>query len=100
MFPGGFIHSPWVWVLLAATPTNAGIKVGFALHRPSTAQFFFNYDDGDAVVDRLLSYGAQNDVALLADFDGDTISDLALYCHGTWFINLFNGGVVDNVIFF
>jgi hypothetical protein len=84
---------------VTANPVKAGIKVEFALHRPSTAQFFFDYDDGMPIVDRTLFYGAPNDVALLADFDGDTISDLALYRNGIWFINLMNDGIVDKIVF-
>ena len=71
---------------------RAGIKIEFALHRPSTTQFFFDYDEGAPIVDRTLFYGAPNDIALLADFDGDTIVDLALYRDGIWFINLMNDG--------
>jgi Right handed beta helix region len=78
---------------------RAGIKIEFALHRPSTTQFFFDYDEGAPIVDRTLFYGAPNDIALLADFDGDTIVDLALYRDGIWFINLMNDGTVDEIVF-
>jgi parallel beta-helix repeat protein len=84
---------------ITALPAMGGNKIEFALQRPSTAQVFFNYDDGGPVVDRIISYGAVNDVPLLADFDGDTISDLALYRNGIWFINRLNDGVVDNIFF-
>ena len=86
-------------LILAAGPVTAGIKAEFALHRPSTAQFFFDYDEGAPIVDRTFSYGTPNDVALLADFDGDTIADLALYRNGTWFINLMNDDTVDKTVF-
>src|SRR6266481_4452475 len=72
-------------LLLIAIPGEAGLKTAFALHRPSTTQFFFDYDDGGAVVDRSLAYGAPGDVALLADMDGDTIADLVLYRNGVWY---------------
>lgn len=86
-------------LLLIGTSSEAGVQAQFALHRPSTAQFFFDYADGSPVVDRILSYGGPNDVALLADFDGDTIADLALYRNGVWFINLMNDGIVDGTVF-
>src|SRR5262245_48386022 len=87
------------WLLISAGMAKAGVKTEFALHRPSTTQFFFNYDEGAPIVDRTLFYGAPNDVGLLADFDGDTISDLALYRNGIWFINLMNDGIVDKIVF-
>ncbi len=87
------------WLLLIGTPGEAGIKTQFALHRPATAQFFFDYDDGGPIVDRTFSFGDPNDVALLADFDGDTIADLAIYRKGVWFINLMNDSIVDKTVF-
>ena len=86
-------------LLLIGTPSEAGAQTQFALHRSSTAQFFFDYNDGNPIVDRTFSYGGPDDIALLADFDGDTIADLVLYRNGVWFINLMNDGTVDRTAF-
>src|SRR6266446_6372048 len=75
-------------LFISMSSAEAGIKQQFGLQRPSSAQFFYDYDDGGPVVDSTFSFGNPGDVALLADVDGDTIADPILYRQGVWFIDL------------
>src|SRR5262249_54547104 len=63
-----------------------------ALKRGST--FFLDYD-GNAVPDATVPYGAPTDIGVIADFNGDTISDLAVFRNGFWFVSLFNDSVAN-----
>jgi len=71
----------------------------YGLRRPSNALFFLDYN-GDSNPEQIVGFGAPSDVGLVGDFDGDTISDFALYRNGVWYIDFLNDRVVDRVIAF
>jgi hypothetical protein len=86
-------------VALASARAEAGLPREFTLHRPSTTQFFMDYNDGDGAPNRIFALGASSDTAWLADVDGDTLADLILFRQGTWFVDLRNDGVIDRIFF-
>src|SRR5712691_8156525 len=63
-------------VVALAGAAQAGLPREFTVNRPSTTQFFMDYDDGDGMPNRVVSYGAPGDLGMLADVDGDTLADL------------------------
>ncbi|HKY05117.1 MAG TPA: right-handed parallel beta-helix repeat-containing protein [Blastocatellia bacterium] len=71
----------------------------FALKVTNSPTFYIDYN-GDTNPDRTISYGGPSFVGLVGDFDGDTITDLAVYDNGTWYIDYFNDNVVDKQVFF
>lgn len=71
----------------------------FALKRTGTPIFYLDYN-ADSTPDRAVGYGAATDIGLVGDFDGDTITDLAVYRDGTWFIDYFNDSIADRVVVF
>jgi parallel beta-helix repeat protein len=73
--------------------------VEFALKRTGTPIFYLDYN-GDSVPDRTVGYGAATDIGLVGDFDGDTISDLALYRDGVWYIDYYNDSIADRFVVF
>ncbi len=70
-----------------------------ALKRTGTPIFYLDYN-GDSIPDRAVGYGAGTDIGLVGDFDGDTITDLAVYRNGTWYIDYFNASIADRVVVF
>src|SRR2546427_3348708 len=86
-------------VVALAGVAQAGLPREFTVNRPSTTQFFMDYDDGDRTPNRVVSYGVPGDLGMLADVDGDTLADLILYRNGTWFVDLMNNGTVDRSFF-
>jgi hypothetical protein len=81
-----------VLVVLLLSPVPIFAAPQLALKRGST--FFLDYD-GDAVPNATVPYGAPSDVGVVADFNGDTISDLAVYRNGFWYVSLFNDSVAN-----
>lgn len=71
----------------------------YALRRPADALIFID-TNGDSVPDRTYAYGVPSDVALSGDFDGDTLTDFAVYRDGTWYIDFFNDAVADRILIF
>jgi hypothetical protein len=63
-----------------------GLRPEVGLYRPSSSQFILDYNV-DHVVDLVLPFGAQGDVGLSGDLDGNGVSDLVLYRNGTWFVD-------------
>jgi len=87
--------SRWFPLALAAlllVPDPLAAAPELAVRRGAT--FLLDYD-GDGVADATVVFGASTDVGVVADFNGDTISDLALYQNGSWRISLFNDAVVS-----
>lgn len=84
-----------LWSLAGAA--HAGLNPEFTLYRLSNSTFFMDYN-GDSVPDRVIGYGAPGDVGLLADVDGDTLSDLIVYRAGGWLIDLRSDGAHDVVL--
>src|SRR5215813_2230325 len=89
----------WLFVLLATFPASisAGITPQLALKRGVI--FYLDYD-GNSVPDATVPYGEPGDIGLVGDFNGDTISDLALYRNGFWFLSLSNNGTVSQMAAF
>ena len=83
-----------VIAVLGVTDAIAYPSPEYGLRRPSNALFYLDYD-GNLTLDRIVAFGATSDVALVGDFDGDTLSDFALYRGGVWYIDYFNDVVVD-----
>jgi hypothetical protein len=92
---------PWLTVLLVSlgATAHAGLTPQFTIHRSSISWFFMDYDNGDGVPNRTVAYGLPDDVGLLADMDGDTLSDMIVYRGGNWFIDLRNDGAADVVTY-
>ena len=87
--------SRWVPIALVAVllvPDSLSAAPELAVKRGAT--FFLDYD-GNGVADATVAFGVPTDVGVVADFNGDTISDLALYRDGLWLISLFNDAVVS-----
>ncbi len=70
-----------------------------ALKVTNTPTFYLDYN-GDSTVDRTVSYGGPSFIGLVGDFDGDTITDLAVYDNGAWYIDYFNDNIVDKQVIF
>jgi len=74
---------------------EAGLNPQFTLYRLGNSRFFMDYDNGDSVPNRVVTFGAPGDIGLLADVDGDTLADVIVYRQGGWLIDLRNDGTVD-----
>ncbi len=71
----------------------------YALKVTNTPVFYIDYN-GDSTPDRTVSYGASSFIGLVGDFDGDTITDLAVYDNGAWHIDYFNDTIPDKTVIF
>jgi parallel beta-helix repeat protein len=71
----------------------------YAVKQTGTATFYIDFN-GDSNADRVLNYGAPSFVGLAGDFDGDTITDLAVYDNGVWYIDFFNNTIADRQVVF
>jgi (2Fe-2S) ferredoxin len=71
----------------------------YAVKQDNTPTFYIDYN-GDSNVDRVVNYGAPSFIGLVGDFDGDTISDLAVYDNGVWYIDYFNDTIANKQVVF
>lgn len=71
----------------------------YAVKQTNSPSFYIDYN-GDSNADRVVNYGAPSFIGLAADFDGDTITDLAVYDNGTWYIDYFNDAIADKQVVF
>src|ERR1044072_8956398 len=71
----------------------------YAVKQNNTPTFYIDFN-GDSNADRVINYGAPSFIGLGGDFDGDTISDLAVYDNGFWYIDFFNDAVADKQVLF
>ena len=71
----------------------------YAVKQNNTPTFYIDFN-GDSNADRVINYGAPTFVGLVGDFDGDTITDLAVYDNGFWYIDFFNDAVADKQVLF
>jgi hypothetical protein len=58
------------------------------------AYFYIDYD-GDAVPNAIVGFGSGADVGLVGDYDGDTLTDTAVFRAGFWFIALYNDSLAN-----
>lgn len=94
VFIGTFIF----FLIASTTVAVAGITPQLGLRRGS--QFHLDYNR-DGVTDVIVPYGGgPSDKGLVGDFNGDTISDLAIYRNGFWFISLYSNGVTNWTVAF
>jgi hypothetical protein len=71
----------------------------YAVKQNNTSTFYIDFN-GDSNADRVINYGAPSFIGLVGDFDGDTITDLAVYDNGFWYIDFFNDAVADKQVLF
>ncbi len=74
-------------------------QLEYAVKQNNTPTFYIDYN-GDSNADRVVNYGAPSFVGLVGDFDGDTISDLAVYNNGVWYIDYYNDTIADKQVVF
>jgi len=82
-----------------AVDVYAYAQLELGLKRTGTPIFYLDYN-GDSIPDRVVGYGASTDIGLVGDFDGDTITDLAVYRDGMWHIDYFNDSIADKSVLF
>lgn len=71
----------------------------FGVRQSSAALFHLDYN-GDSTADRIVGYGAPSDIGLVGDFDGDTITDFAVYRDGFWYLDYFNDTIANAIVIF
>jgi len=86
-------------LLCSLVEARAYPPLEYAVKQNNSPTFYIDYN-GDGVADRVMNYGAPSFIGLVGDFDGDTITDLAVYDNGTWYIDYFNDGIADRQLIF
>src|ERR1044072_184414 len=71
----------------------------YAVKQTNTPTFYIDFN-GDSNADRVINFGGPSFIGLAGDFDGDTITDLAVYDNGTWYIDFFNDAIADKQVVF
>lgn len=74
-------------------------QLEYAVKQNNTPTFYIDYN-GDSNADRVVNYGAPSFIGLVGDFDGDTITDLAVYDNGVWYVDYFNNTIADKQVVF
>src|SRR5712692_1356545 len=86
-------------LLCSLVEARAYPPLEYAVKQNNSPTFYIDYN-GDGIADRVINYGAPSFIGLVGDFDGDTITDLAVYDNGTWYIDYFNDGIADKQLIF
>lgn len=86
-------------VLCSLIEANAYPPLEFAVKQNNTSAFYIDYT-GDGIADKVINYGGGSFAGLVGDFDGDTITDLAVYDNGTWYLDYFNDAIADKQVVF
>lgn len=74
-------------------------QLEYAVKQNNSTAFYIDFN-GDSTADRTVHYGAPSFLGLAGDFDGDTITDLAVYDNGIWYIDYFNNAIADKQVVF
>lgn len=79
----------------AGTP-NPSARSERAIYRAGTNQFFLDYDQNSSP-EAIVRFGTIGDLPLVADVNGDGLSDLVVYRSGTWFTSTNRNGTADQI---
>jgi len=83
---------------LAAPP--AGYLLSIGIYRPSTNHIYAYADAGTKAFALDGTYGSSGDIPVVGDFDGNGVTDLAVYRNGAWNIDTNHDYASDKVMNF
>lgn len=106
--PSGARHLRWssaliayiALIALAHAAPPASYFLGLGIYRPASNHVYLYADLGTKLFDMNGVFGVAGDIPVVGDFDGNGVSDLAVYRAGSWLINLHHNFSVDTTIAF